>query len=71
MLLEMESCSAVTVSPFLSQIPRAALQGGLPAAAPVRAAERWPRLQDSRDVHQRNQAVSLCGVVQKRRLFSA
>lgn len=71
MLSKISPFSSVLVFHFLRQIPRAALQGGFPATPPLRVAERWPGLQDSRDVHQCNQAVSLRGVVQKRRLLSA
>lgn len=69
--LAFQCCRAVTVARFLCQVPRASFQGGVPAAAPLRVAERRPRLQDPRDVHQRNQAISLCRVVQKRCLVSA
>ena len=67
----MLTLSAALVLCLLCQVPRAAFQGGLPAAPPVRVAERRPGLQDSRDVHHRDQAVPLRGVVQERRLLSA
>ena len=46
-MAEMLPLSATLVLCLLCQVPRAAFQGGLPAAPPVRVAERRPGLQDS------------------------
>lgn len=54
-----------------TQVPRAAIQGLVPPAAPVHPAECWAHLQDQWDVHQCHQAVLVCGPVQKWSLLCA